>query len=361
MSTNHAPLAVFALLNVISSICASPNIERSSDINSDCVPPDVKTCGVLILRTAEGLEKTHNGTEPDLEFRNVTSAEVWGRGCFYLFTEPNYRGEESKVCSGINDKKIQVIKSIEFFLDSNNVERRFNKSRVFFGLTLGFSTLVMFAVLSPELRKSCKRRTEATTEAVELEMVQLQSEGEEEEEEETYEAINYEILWGEILNWRGNLHKQEARKMIILGLIPSALDVSTDYSYGRTWNDQGFNPQIRALVFAFISLPHAVTLLRGLHRVFTFTCLKPRAGNTNLVRGAVAILFLQLVASIVYCAVYLIWYYPDAFAYIGAVSAVITVALKFAGVVVQGPETKKVMVLLNARKVNLVSYANFLL
>ena len=72
-------------------------------------------------------------------------------------------------------------------------------------------------------------------------------------------------------------------------------------------------------------------------------------------------IFLQLVASIVYCAVYLIWYYPDAFAYIGAVSAVITVALKFAGVVVQGPETKKVMVLLNARKVNLVSYAYFLL
>ena len=65
----------------------------------------------------------------------------------------------------------------------------------------------------------------------------------------------------EIVGWRGNMKKGEAYIAILLSLIPSACDVSSDYSYAKTWYEEGFNPQIKALVYFFICLLHLVTLL----------------------------------------------------------------------------------------------------
>ena len=165
--------------------------------------------------------------------------------------------------------------------------------------------------------------------------------------------INYTCLWTEIVNWRANIQKRDSQKAILLGLLPSAFDVSSDYSYARTWNEQGFNPQIRALVYFFICLPHAVLLVTtakmGIFRIFT--CSGSKLGLKLLAKTTAIFLFLSLLLGLIFGALYLGWHHPNVFAYLAFVSAVITVGLKAASVLVQGPETKKAMTLINARKV----------
>ena len=217
MSPKCVLLAAFALLYVFSGVylawhsdlplcdCQCPHLPltqwmtadweegktfqvySTSPINKDC--PNLKTCGKLVLQTANGPKDVHNGTKPKVEFVNITSIEVKnGTGCFYLYQSPNYRGEEAKVCGG--DRKpveIPVIKSIEFFSDSDNLE---NGNRLFFGLSLGLSNLVMIIVLVPEFKAQYKNKTTTTSEAVDLE-AQPQREGQDGQESQTNTAIDY--------------------------------------------------------------------------------------------------------------------------------------------------------------------------
>ena len=331
-------------------------------MNEDCVRADLKpwSCGELGVQTADGLKQLR-GTKPKLELVNITSIEVIegknGPGCFYLYQSPNYRdpvrGEEAKVCGG--DRKpveIPAVKSIEFFSDSGNLE---NGNRLFFGLSLGLSTLVMLAVLVPEFKAQYKKKTTTTNEAVDLE-AQPQCEGQDGQESQTNTAIDYGKLGTEIWNWRANIQKEDSRKALLLGLLPSALDVSSDYSYAKTWNDEGFNTQIRALVFAFIALPHAVTLLRVIYDIPNFVYpdipeeqTKEKKRNKKLLKGTFVILFFLLLGGLVFSTYYLIWHHPDILPYVATVSALVTVAFKAAGVFVRGTEAKKALVLLTAR------------
>ena len=52
---------------------------------------------------------------------------------------------------------------------------------------------------------------------------------------------------------------------ILLGLAPSAWDVSSDYVYAQTWDETEYNPQIRALVYFFICLPHLMAVLNAVN------------------------------------------------------------------------------------------------
>ena len=181
---------------------------------------------------------------------------------------------------------------------------------------------------------------------------QPQGEGEDGQESQTNTAICYRKLWSEIWNWRANIQKEDSRKALLLGLLPSALDVSFDYFYARTWNNQGFNTQIRALVYAFIALPNALTLLRVIYEIPNF--VSPDSPDEDkkfrkLVKGTFVILFFLLLAGLVFSTYYLIWHHPDIFPYIATVSALVTVGFKAAGVFVRGPEAKKALVLLTAR------------
>ena len=223
------------------------------------------------------------------------------------------------------------------------------------------SAVIMIVVLLPTFKETYQLKTQATkTSEAQMEMKQGPME-EQNNTGRTNTEINYTILWSEIVNWRASIQKREAKKAIVLGLLPSVLDVSSDHSYARTWNEHdGFDPQIRALVYFFICLPHAVTFVtaakRGIFRILTCSgsklCLRILAKTTAI------FLFLSLLVGLIYGALYLFWYHPGVFTYFAFVSAVVTVGLKAASVLVHGPETKKAMTLMNARKVKSFSFPN---
>ena len=362
--------------------------------NLDCVK--VKHgCGKLVLTNEQGRETVFPGeqdprrTRPCIGFRDgngVKSATVEGPGCYYIYERKNFRGAEVKIYDGLKvegkNKRIMTVKSIEFFLgceapkktitnhtdgrfvytllpkdnnNNNNKEnnnttntdyykynnRNRNSNRYFLGGAMGLSALSMIAVvLLPVFRKL------KTSEAQEVKQSDTEIKNTE---------INNTRLWSEIVDWRENIQRQETRKAILLGLLPSVLDVSSDYSYARTWNDEGFNSQIRALIYFFICLPHVVTLLTSMLRILasqTFTCSESRLSLRILTKTAATLLFLSLLVGFIYGALFLGWYHPDVYAYLAFVSAVITVGLKTFGVLVQGPEMTKAMALVNARKVD---------
>ena len=137
---------------------------------------------------------------------------------------------------------------------------------------------------------------------------------------------------------------------ILLSLIPSACDVSSDYSYAKTWNEEGFNPQIRALVYFFICLPHLVTFLT-LARWWTYKSLTYTSSSLwvrRLAKATATCLFLVLLLGLAVGSLLLVWFHPDVFAYLALVFGSLTVGLKAASVLVQGPEMKKAMTLLTA-------------
>ena len=284
-----------------------------------------------------------------------------------LHEKKNFRGAVAKVHEGLKVegyKKIMTVKSIEFFLDceaptkvntnhkdDNNTTNtdyykynNRNSNRYFLGGALSLSALSMIAVvLLPEVKKVCKWKTSEAQEAKQNDTEMKNTE------------INYTKLRSEIVDWREKIQRQKTRKAILLGLLPSVLDVSSDYSYARTWNDEGFNSQIRALIYFFICLPHVVTLLTSMLRILAgqiLTCSESRLSLRILTKTAATLLFLSLLVGFISGALYLGWYHPDVYAYLAVVSAVITVGLKTFGVLVQGPEMTKAMALVNARKVD---------
>ena len=219
---------------------------------------------------------------------------------------------------------------------------------------MGVSAVIMIVVLLPTFKETYMQKTQYTKPSeAETEMNQVAVE-EQNNTGTTNTTINYTILWSEIVNWRANIEKREAQKAILLGLLPSAFDVSTDYSYARTWGDEGFNPQIRALVYIFICLPHAVAFVTaaemGIFRIFT--CSGSNLCLRILAKTAATFLFLSVLGGLIFGTHLLWWNHPGLFSYFASVSAVITVGLKAACVLVQGPETKKAMTLMNARKVH---------
>ena len=237
-----------------------------------------------------------------------------------------------------NNKENNNTTNTDYYKYNN---RNRNSNRYFLGGAMGLSALSMIAVvLLPVFRKL------KTSEAQEVKQNDTEIKNTE---------INNTRLWSEIVDWRENIQRQETRKAILLGLLPSVLEVSSDYSYARTWNDEGFNSQIRALIYFFICLPHVVTLLTSMLRILasqTFTCSESRLSLRILTKTAATLLFLSLLVGFISGALYLGWYHPDVYAYLAVVSAVITVGLKTFGVLVQGPEMTKAMALVNARKVD---------
>ena len=76
---------------------------------------------------------------------------------------------------------------------------------------------------------------------------------------------------------------------------------------------------------------------------------KEKKRNKKLLKGTFVIIFLLLLAGLVFSTYYLIWHHPDILPYIAAISALVTVGFKAAGVFVRGTEAKKALVLLTAR------------
>ena len=162
--------------------------------------------------------------------------------------------------------------------------------------------------------------------------------------------INYSHLWKEILGWRANMKKRDACITILLSLLPSACDVSSDYSYAKTWNEEGFNPQIRALVYFFICLPHLVTFLTVARWWIykSITCSGSSLWVRRLAKTTAMCLFLALLVGLTVGSLLLLWFHPYVFAYFALLFGALTVGLKAASVLVQGPEMKKAMTLLTA-------------
>ena len=364
-------------------------------------------CGTLYLTTATGTVE-HQGTKASVDFTGILSLRVDGQGCFNLYANSNYRSHIKRLKKVDNRNiykaypSIPSIKSIEFFLDcrkrtggfkikihkkslaryknstietNNNIENGYktnnntensllisskinNKvfsendntrnsnynNRYLLGGALCFSSLMMTIVLLLKFKELKRKAPENCKDQFEMDQAPR-------EREECPGKINYSHLWREILDWRGNMKKQDACITILLGVIPSACDVSSDYSYAKTWNEEGFNPQIRALVYFFICLPHLVTFLT-LARWWTYKSLTCTSNSSlwvrRLAKATATCLFLALLLGLAVGSLLLVWFHPDVFAYLALVFGSLTVGLKAASVLVQGPEMKKAMTLLTA-------------
>ena len=274
MLLHHVLVAVAVVqVNLCELVSYSSGILESANLLNTDIPQ-----AKLYLTTSEGAVVLQ-GTYSKLRLREVTSVQVVGDGCYKLFKSPHFRRHVGSITSDDHEvsTSIYYIKSIEYFLDSScctsNNNDTSNNNRIYLGGALGVSAVIMIVVLLPTFKETYLQKTQYT-EPSEAEMEMNQGAVEERNNTGTTKTtINYTVLWSEIVNWRANIEKREAQKTILLGLLPSAFDVSTDYSYARTWDDQGFNPQIRALVYFFICLPHAVAIVTavkmGIFRIFT--------------------------------------------------------------------------------------------
>ena len=317
-------------------------------------PLNVDHAGTFGLFLTSSTEIVHlRRTKPNVDVVEISSLEAKGPGCFILYKYPNYRGHISRVYGGNKNKTfVPVIKSVEYFLDCTNNSK---SNRHNLGVALGVSAVMMIVVLLPKFKETYMLKTKATRTS-EAEMQQaavmhlhLKTGG-------TKTDINFTSLWNEIVNWRKSFQKRDSLKAILLGLLPSALDVSSDYSYARTWDEQGFNPQIRALIYFFICLPQAAILLTAmLDRVLNCS-YGSKLGLRIFAKAMATFLFSSLLVGLIFGGLYLGWYHPDVFAYFAFASAVITVGCKAASVLVQGSEMKKAMILMNARKVDKCSF-----
>ena len=289
------------------------------------------------------------GTKPNVDVAKISSVEAKGPGCFNLYKYPNYRGHILRVYGGNKNKNfVPAIKSVEFFLDCTDNSK---SNRCNLGVALGVSAVIMIVVLLPKFKETYMLKTKATrTSEAEMEMEQATVE-EQNKTGRTKTDINFTSLWSEILNWRANIQKRDSQKAILLGLLPSALDIFSDYSYARTWDEQGFNPQIRALIYFFICLPQAAILLTAMLDKVLNCSYGSKLGVQIFTKTMGIFLFSSLLVGLIFGALYIGWYHPDVFAYFALASAVITLGCKAASVLVQGPETKKAMILMNARKV----------
>ena len=231
----------------------------------------------------------------------------------------------------------------------NDTETRNNNynNRYLFGGALCFSSFMMTIVLLLTFKELKGKAPTNCKDQFEMD----QAPGEREESPGNSNSnINYSHLWQEIVGWRGNLKKEEACITILLSLIPSACDVSSDYSYAKTWNEEGFNPQIKALVYFFICLPHLVTFLTVTRWCIykTLACSSCSLWVKILAKATATCLFLALLVGLTIGSLHLLWFHPNVFAYFALVFGAITVGLKAASVLVQGPQMKKAMTLLTA-------------
>lgn len=286
-------------------------------------------------------EIKYNRTHSTLYVENVVKIDVVGPGCFVLYEEHNYRKKIGKVYSGFRlTTEIPAVGSIECFPECNNT----NIKRYVFGGGSILASILMIAVLFPSLREGCKSKRKRDQE---------QDQVQKRQDPRKTKGINYSVLWDEVKGWRSHFSWTGALTIIMLGLLPSAMDVSSDYTYAESWqgDDWGYNPQVRALVHFFICLPHLMTLLTALNSwitaLFNFpeahTCIQLLGKSTGL------LLYLGIVTAVVFGALQLGWHRPDVFAYISIPSAAITIAMKIAALFVQGPEAKKALTLFTAR------------
>ena len=370
-------------------------------------------CGTLHLTTSTGTVE-HQGTKASVDFTGILSLKVDGQGCFNLYANSNYRSRIKKVKKVDNryiykaNPCIPSIKSIEFFLDckkrtggfkikihtsraryknntienNNNIENSNNvnsnnktenslllsskinnnvfskndtetrnnnyNNRCLLGGALCFSSFMMAVILLLKFKELKRKAPTNCKDQFEMD----QAPGEREEcSGNSNSNINYSHLWQEIVGWRGNMAKEESCITILLSLIPSACDVSSDYSYAKTWNEEGFNPQIKALVYFFICLLHLVTLLTvtrwWIYKTLA-SCSSCSLWVKRLGKATATCLFLALLLGLTIASLLLIWFHPNVFAYFALVCGALTVGFKAASVCVQGPQMKKAMTLLTA-------------
>ena len=141
--------------------------------------------------------------------------------------------------------------------------------------------------------------------------------------------------------------------MILLGLVPTTLDVSTDYAYADTWKEinWGYNLQVRALAHFFICLPHLMTIVKVVNSWITnlFDFPQARTSSRLLGKSVGVVLFLAFLASITFGFLYLGWEHPNAFFFFALPSAAVSIGAKIAGIFVQGPKTKRALTRVAAR------------
>ena len=164
-------------------------------------------------------------------------------------------------------------------------------------------------------------------------------------------GVNLSIIFDEIACWRMYFSWPGALAAILLGLAPSAWDVSSDYVYAQTWDETGYNPQIRALVYFFICLPHLMAVLNAVNSWIINLLDVPSASTPwrHIGTSAGILLSLGLLSVTAYGALKLGLHHPDVFAYLAVPSGAITICIKIAGIFVQGPEAKRALILLTAR------------
>ena len=219
------------------------------------------------------------------------------------------------------------------YLDEEN-DTNIISSRSIFGSGSCLAAIIMIIALSPTLSESRKKMKNDT----------LSSKNPE-------STLNFSAIWDEAVCWRIYFSWSKALTIVLLGLLPSIWDTSSDYIYAQTWDDNGYNPRVRALVYFFICLPHLMTLLDGANSII-ISCFDFPSARTSLRLLGQSIgfgLFVSLLAAIAYGAVYLGLHHPDAYAYLAVPSAAATISFKMAGVLVQGPEAKRALTLLTAR------------
>ena len=358
-------------------------------------------------------EIRHEGTNSTLRIERVTKIVMEGDGCYVLFGKQHYRDRIGKVYSGIiHSVEIPQIGSAEFYPDCQgtyedngrvvarssafftNVTRIIPSGNHTFGSNKGIirryvfgggsllAAVYMIAVLTLSLKnehksqlkldrehqKDKKHYSESENQKLEefsdhakvpkeQERHSTDAEGNVDEapdkiaQNRTSIGVNYRVLWDEVLCWKERFSWAGATTAIVLGLFPSSLDVFTDYEQAKSWDDDGFNPQVRALVYFFICFPHLVTILKTVNSWTTALFHFPLACKSLkfLGKSVGIVLYLAILAGVTYGALFLGSHHPDAFFYISLPSAAITIGVKLFGVFVQGPEAKRALTLLTAR------------
>ena len=347
--------------------CDRVNFDRKPH-NIDC-PAASGRCGTLLMTLLNHGFDVFHGSVPIVKMEHITSVRVNGPGCFVLYENQNYRKPPMmKVYEGLTfSTNISVIRSIQYWYDCQgsyedkgriqpgrtNVFRRAPfpniTKRYIAGIGSILAVIFLIVALFPSFRESYKLKQQVRSEVQEMSSTSALTKNKKYETKRI--GIDYRSLLDEVACWRIHFSWPGAITNMIFGLVPSAWDVSSDYFYAQTWDSNGHNPQIRALVYFFISLPHLMTILNAVNswitRLFRFP--SARTSLKFLSRSMGFLLYLAFLAGFTYGALQLGVHHPDVFAVLAIPSAAMTVLIKMAGVIVQGPEAKRALALLTAR------------
>ena len=138
-------------------------------------------------------------------------------------------------------------------------------------------------------------------------------------------GVNLSTVFDEIACWRMYFSWPGALAAILLGLAPSAWDVSSDYVYAQTWDETGYNPQIRALVYFFICLPHLMAVLNAVNSLMINVLPSASTTRRHIGTSAGILLSLGLLSVTAYGALQLGLHRPDVFAYLAVPSICIAI------------------------------------